>query len=269
MNIKTQLSDNGYVVLKRVLPEEAVNDAKRAILQCSNQQLAICRKVGCDEIHKSLKHLFAADLTRYKKTVASLWRLVDVYNVLQHGSIQDILKKQLDYGQISAAGGQVVHLQSKHLKIPGGYFGLPAHQDFPSVNGSLDGVIVWTPLIDNINNQFPLQIIPKSHKNGLFPTLEDSDIPWEIDKKYYSEQDFISVECSVTDIVIMSTFTIHRSGIVGDNGLKLSCSARFDNVSETSFIDNAYPSAYRRSVDREQHKDNPFLPQFCGTIQAS
>lgn len=262
MNIKSKLDKNGYVIVKDVLPMTTITKAKNAIKASVDQQLTLFDAPKPKNIHDSLQCLFASDPSRYKDTISSLWRLCDIYNVLQHKKIQKILTNELKFPFISIAGGQVVHIQSKKLQIPSGYFGLPAHQDFPSVNGSLDGVIIWTPLIENKGNQFPLQIIPKSHLNGVLPTQTDSDIPWQIATNQYSEGDFISVSCELTDIVIMSTFTVHRSGIEGKSGLKLSCSTRFDNVSERSFIDNGYPSAYIRSVDRELYKTNPYLSAF-------
>ncbi|QTN30431.1 phytanoyl-CoA dioxygenase family protein [Rhodoferax sp. AJA081-3] len=37
------------------------------------------------------------------------------------------------------------------------------HQDYWSVQGSLDGVVVWMPLVDVDKENFPLEVIPQSH----------------------------------------------------------------------------------------------------------
>jgi hypothetical protein len=44
------------------------------------------------------------------------------------------------------------------LKIPGGNFGLVPHQDFPSVQGSLHGALVWLPLVKVDRDNFPLEV---------------------------------------------------------------------------------------------------------------
>jgi ectoine hydroxylase-related dioxygenase (phytanoyl-CoA dioxygenase family) len=143
----------------------------------------------------------------------------------------------------------VVHIQADCLRIPNGYFGLAAHQDFPSVQGSLDGFVVWIPLVDIDKERYPLEVIPESHKEGVLPSIENSDSILEINPGIYNESDFISVECEIGDVVFMSNFTVHRSSQHGNDKLRLACSTRYDNANEKTFIDRCYPSGYQRSVN--------------------
>ena len=142
-------------------------------------------------------------------------------------------------------------MQANSLKIPNGYFGLEAHQDFPSVQGSLDGFVVWVPLVDIDVNRYPLEVIPCSHKNGILPSSENSSASWEIKPECYQEADFVPAICEVGDVIFMSNFTVHRSSKKGDNRLRMACSTRYDNANEEAFIERCYPSAYIRSVERK------------------
>lgn len=143
-----------------------------------------------------------------------------------------------------------MHIQADSLKIPNGYFGLVAHQDFPSVQGSLDGFVVWIPLVDIDANKYPLEVIPRSHKNGVLPSIENSSSSWEIKPECYNESDFVPATCEVGDVIFMSNFTVHRSSQNGDDRLRLACSTRYDNADEETFADRCYPSAYIRTVQR-------------------
>jgi hypothetical protein len=255
---------NGYEVFKGVLNSNELNDAVESLLFCFNSQLEILGLQKEASLYEAMISLHSENIDLFKKVASSLWRCIDVYNLLQHKNIQEILRSRFGYKKISVAGGQVLHFQSKRLIVPGGYFGLPAHQDFPSVNGSLDGVIVWLPLLRNEKYEFPLQLIPGSHKKGVFATVDSGEKPWEIKPDLYCDSEFESVNCELGDIVVMSTFTVHRSGQEGEGGLKLACSSRFDNLGEASFIKNGSPSAYRRTVDREQFKKNPSVSIYRG-----
>lgn len=141
----------------------------------------------------------------------------------------------------------VLHVMSPDLRIPNGYYGTAAHQDWSSTQGSLDCVTVWIALTDIGVGNFPLEVMPGSHKQGLRDgKLNGSVLEIECDDK-----DFIPLECKAGDVVIMSGFLIHRTG-KGD-GFRIAVSQRFDNADEPTFIERGYPCAQKRVVDREIH----------------
>jgi ectoine hydroxylase-related dioxygenase (phytanoyl-CoA dioxygenase family) len=127
-----------------------------------------------------------------------------IYNLLHHENIQNFVKCNFGWNDIVIAGGQVIHIQADSLKIPNGYFGLDAHQDFPSVQGSIDGFVVWVPLVDIDLNRYPLEVIPQSHKNGILPSFEHNDSTWVVKPECYTEADFIPVVCEAGDVIFMS-----------------------------------------------------------------
>ena len=104
----------------------------------------------------------------------------------------------------------VVHIMSDRLKIPGGYFGIAPHQDWPSIQGGLDTITMWVPLLDVGSKQFPIEVIPASHLRGLWEG-EIADNALEI-RKGFVDSDFVSVPVARGDVVIFSGFTVHRTG---------------------------------------------------------
>jgi ectoine hydroxylase-related dioxygenase (phytanoyl-CoA dioxygenase family) len=180
--------------------------------------------------------------------------LLEVYNLGHDPLVIDFLKREFSFGNIVVTGGQVVHIISSRLKIPDGYFGLGTHQDFHSGQGSLDGLVLWVPLVNVDRNMFPVEVIPGSHKKGPLPQVE-LETGWILQPEYYNESDFIPVECEVGDIVILNNFIVHRSSPKGDDRLRLAFSTRFDNGTENTYIERCYPTGYKRIVHRKQLHD--------------
>lgn len=138
----------------------------------------------------------------------------------------------------------VLHVMSPKLRIPDGYYGTAAHQDWPSSQGSLDSMAVWIALTDAGTGNFPLEVIPGSHKLGLLDgKMNGSVLEVECDEK-----EFTPIDCKAGDVVFLSGFTVHRTG--AGSGFRVAVSQRFDNADEPTFIERGYPCAQKRVVDR-------------------
>ena len=241
---------DGYVIAKGVMPADPVQDCLRDLDQLFLDQLQARRQADPGPLFERALALFHADLAQYKKVLASLWRLQSVGNLFAQPCMTAYLKEVFGFGTVFMPGGQSVHLQSHELKIPDGYFGLAAHQDWPSVQGSLDGMVAWVPLCRVGEGSFPLEIVPGSHRRGLrAPTDGNTADKWVVQE--YADHDFVPLSAEPGDVVFFSNFTIHRSGLRGPaRHVRLACSARYDNGAEPSFIERGYPTAYTRGVHR-------------------
>ncbi len=256
-NIKESYNKNGYHIAKSSLDQSQIDNIISSISFVLKQQLRLLsisfaeyEDSDIDGLYNKMSLLFQADLARYIKVIKSLSNLKSVYELFFSRNIKNLLE-QMDIHHSMVPTGPVLHIMSSDLKIPNGYYGLPPHQDYPSMCGSIDAPILWIPLVDIDKNLYPLELIPQSHKKGVLPG-KISENCYEIDNSYYQESDFIKVEVEKRDAVIMSPFTIHRSGLYGkNNNVRISCSIRFDNIEEKNFIERAYPTAYKRVIDRE------------------
>lgn len=245
---------DGFYVAKGLLNYNLITQILKSINKTLTDQLrAASHPEEISDTFHGLKTLHQLDIERYKKVAGALWRKEAVYRLMHDSCITNFLIEKFGWKELFVPGGQVVHIMANELKIPNGYFGLVPHQDFPSVQGSLDGVVVWLPLVDVDKDNFPLEVIPGSHKFGLAPMIGTGTSTWEVDSNWYDEKQFIPVEVEVGDVVFMSMFTLHRSSTNGMDGrYRIAISTRFDNADEPTFIDRAYPTAYIRSVHREQ-----------------
>jgi ectoine hydroxylase-related dioxygenase (phytanoyl-CoA dioxygenase family) len=200
-----------------------------------------------------MQKLFSVDVNAYLAAARHLSKLLSIQDLLLHENIRAFIKN-LGLSLPSVPTSPVVSIMSERLKIAGGYFGLAPHQDWPSMQGSLDAVIVWAPLMDVTAASFPLQVIPRSHAQGLWGGVNTASAR-EIDPRLYGEEDFMPFELRRGDVVFMTTFTVHRTGVMhGVNecsGLRIACNTRIENSAEATFVKRQFPCAYKRTVERE------------------
>jgi ectoine hydroxylase-related dioxygenase (phytanoyl-CoA dioxygenase family) len=139
------------------------------------------------------------------------------------------------------------HLMSGRLRIDQGYFGFEAHQDWTGIQTSLNTVVVWAPFHDIDVSCFPLEIAPGSHKVGLCPgVLENNE--YTLDAQYKRDDAFVPVDVRKGDVVFMSPFTVHRTGLTNSECLRIAASWRYEDAVEDTFVARRYPFAQTRAV---------------------
>lgn len=123
------------------------------------------------------------------------------------------------------------------------------------MQGSLDGCIVWMPLVDIDENSYPLELVPGSHTMGLLETEDHPATPVVTDERI-SDSDFEPVLVKRGELVVISGFTVHRTGEKGDGRVRVAVSCRYNNAAEPTFVARGYASPYRHSYDRNLMVEN-------------
>ncbi|NDF12333.1 MAG: hypothetical protein EB060_05935 [Proteobacteria bacterium] len=250
-------NEQGFCVAKKLLPTAVPLAVLKEVDQLTAMQLKRFGKKAMafkneDTLHENMKLLLSTNLDAYLGVLRHIGKLLSVQEMMCHQKIQEMVKN-LGVELPSMPTNTVVHVMSDELKIPGGYFGVGTHQDWPSIQGSLDSVVIWAPLMDVAEN-FPLQIIPKSHLKGLWDGVNTAHAR-EIPKSAYKESDFVSVEMDRGDVIFFSVFTVHRSGMQHKGkdctGLRIGCNFRYDNCTDPTFAERNFYCAYKRTVERE------------------
>jgi hypothetical protein len=247
-----QFRKDGFYIAKGLLDVRAVDFALNSISRSFGDQLPFHLKSVHADCFSNMQALFTFDLERYKRTAAAVWRKHDIFHLMHHSTVTEFLIEKFGYRDLFLPGGQVVFIMADKLAVPGGYFGLTSHQDYWSVQGSLDGVVVWIPLVDVDKETFPLEVVPQSHLRGVLPLRDPTYQSPEIASDHLKENDFLPIEVQRGDVVFMTLFTVHRSSLKGTAGkFRVALSTRFDNGGEQTYIDRSYPTAYIRNVHRE------------------
>ncbi len=122
------------------------------------------------------------------------------------------------------------------------YYKTPLHQDWSSMQSSMDSLVVWVPLIDVSPKNGSVKLYPKTHKLGVLPFDKDSGFAKvNIDKNLYQP---IQPTLSRGDIVIFSTLLVHESGDIENGEIRWSCHYRYNNLKNSEFINRGYPNPY-------------------------
>lgn len=264
-----QYRREGFVVARHILPREQVDRIFSDMHRLAVQQL---KRFGLphgngetpESVHQDFRRLFAQNLPTYLATLALCAKLASLHELYLHPRIRAFSREiGIEFPVFQTA--PVMHLMSKSLRIPGGYQGFGVHQDWPALQGSLDTVTVWIPFVDIDEDLFTLDIIPRSHADGLKPYSRRDHI-FEVDPDLYNEDDFESVVATRGDVVFMSSFAIHRTSLRGDDRLRVATSMRYENAAEPHFIARAYPFAHKRVVSTELITPNFPSPEQVGAI---
>ena len=119
------------------------------------------------------------------------------------------------------------------------YYKTPPHQDWSSMESSLDSVVVWVPLVDVNKENGSLLIYPGTHKLGPLPFITTEGFA-QVERVGNS----IQPNFESGDIVIFSTLLIHESGDITNNTIRWSCHFRYTNMNNLDFIRRGFPNPY-------------------------
>jgi len=245
----------GFCVVPKVVPEEyihAVHQEAFRVLhqQCQRFELGVQSTNDCQaDCLAAMKVLLQTDVQAYLSTLRLLAKLPSVRRLMSSTQIEAVVRK-MGCSVPTVSESPVFHVISEQLRIPNGYFGFEPHQDWTSIQGALDVMVCWVPLVDVSPTSFPLMLIPKSHKQGMLAG-EIEDNAYKVDQTCIHEDDFIPVVAKAGDIVLMTGWTVHKTGVEGCSGFRLALSNRWEDASEPHFVERNYPCAYKKYVHRE------------------
>ena len=127
-------------------------------------------------------------------------------------------------------------------------FLLPVHQDFPYIQGSLNGITIWVPLFDTYADQGPPAWIPGSHKWGVLKVVEQAS--QGSGAKSFSilngdsivaNHKFESPEVMAGQALLFSTLLVHRSELNTTRLPRLNLQIRFDDALAAESLQRNYP----------------------------
>jgi hypothetical protein len=231
LSLRDRLNKDGYLLIKNGIEKSEIQVNVENLLKFFDES---GRSATLEE---SLKSVLSANNEIYLAKLKEYSTSLDLLVTLTSESIRNVLK-QLEIRDVSVPTSPVIHVSCKDLIVKGGYSGIEPHQDWTSIAGSLDSIVIWVPLTNVGPDDHPVQVIPGSHllgivdgeesKNGVFINVHDDS--------------FIDVCCEPGDLVIFSTFCIHRTKIYG-SGFRIAASIRYNSMSESFYRDNNYPCA--------------------------
>lgn len=246
MNIIESYKKNGYAVLPGFLDRDEVRAIKK---DAQSVFTLMIRKnnipvVSGDEqsFANGLYELFRVNYTDFIGAARAVQHLISMHRFVVSKKIIELLN-EIGLTTPVLCVKPIIYFNSRNLAKIEAHFKTPSHQDWRSMQGSLNSVVVWVPLVDVDISLGAIEFLPGSHLNGLAPTEKDE---WfrRIPENVASSEAFVPEEVRVGDLVVFSAFTIHRSGNNVMDAIRWSIHVRYNDASEATFMDRGMPHPY-------------------------
>jgi phytanoyl-CoA hydroxylase len=240
----------GFVLAKGFFdPEEVrrIHEEAKAVFAAQMRRHRLLPDDDVDEatFTEAMFRLFEVDLPAFANCGKQVQHLISLHRLsLDERIVGALAELGLDFPNVSTR--PVLYFNHPRLAKKEVYWRLSLHQDWRSMQGSLDSTVVWLPLVDIDKSVGALEVIPGSHRRGLLEAdLEDGyghisrAAQAEVD-----ESELVSVEVERGDALFFSTFLLHQSGTNVSDRLRWSCHFRYNNLAEPTFVDRGYPHPY-------------------------
>lgn len=267
----SHFKSEGYCLLSGLLRPEMVDN----LLQDFNGLISLQLQAQGSEpkpfsgeasLLENMEALLQRNVGGYLAAVRHAAKLISLQRLIAADAIVEFLN-QLGMSLPTSPTSPILHVMSEKLKIPDGYYGVAPHQDWTSLQGGLDAITMWVPMMDVSEERFPLEIIPRSDGRGLWKGVTTTQA-LEISPDEYRDSDFVRIPARRGDAVVFNGFIVHRTGLAGCKGLRIASSTRYENSAEPTFIARGYPCAYRRTVQREMITPNfPSAEQVTAALK--
>lgn len=261
---------DGFLLLKGFFREEEIdlvrNEAKEIFaLQMRRHGILGPGAVGEEDFTRGMFELFERDLQAFTNCGKHAQHLVSLHRLSLDERITAALRELgVEFPCVSTR--PVLYFNSQRLAKREVYWRLAPHQDWRSMQGSLDSIVVWVPLVDIDTSLGALEVIPGSHKWGLL----DADI---VDgygnlREPVDAAQAAAVEVEKGDALFFSSFLVHQSGRNTTGAIRWSCHFRYNNLYEPTFIERGFPHPYIYRPQEELITENfPAKAEVARTFQ--
>ena len=238
---------NGYCLKNDFLDREIIdkirNEAKELFaIQIRNKGIEL-NSLGDKDFEPALYELFRTDFNSFIGGAKLCQHTFSMHQLAVSEGLMDNLQHiGLEHPVVCVK--PLMFFNSPHISKIEGHYKTPAHQDWRSMQGSLNSIVIWIPLIDVDRDLGTLEIVPGSHLRGLFDSVEDD---WfrNIPESEIPESEYVSVDVKKGDVLFFSSFLVHRSGNNTSQNVRWSMHFRYNDANERNFIDRKFPHPYK------------------------
>lgn len=238
----------GYLKLNNFLDKNQIDelfiDAKRIFIRqfVEKKYIPIDEEPKGELFNNLMFQLFKENNECFINCGKQVQHLISLHKLsLENKIIEKIQKLGIKSPIISTR--PVLYFNHPDLAKEKVYHTVEAHQDWRSMQGSLNSMVVWIPLIDINKSLGALEILPGSHLHGLRTNNVDHGFGM-VSLTENEKANLKSVEVKVGDILIFSSFLIHQSGNNISNEPRWSCHFRYNDLDENTFIERGFAHAY-------------------------
>ena len=235
--LRNQLNEDGYVILKNFINKDFVNYIKQSSEAIFQIQFDEFGYVG--DFKENMIRLFNEHEDIFKNCGKLIQTgLIPLYQLAFNPELIDYIEALgIDFPNMCTR--PVLYFNHPQLAKEEVYYKSPLHQDWPSMESSLNSLVVWVPLVDVNKENGSIIIYPGSHKQGVLPFKVVGGFA---NVEY--EGTSIQPDMEIGDIAIFSTMLAHKSGDILNDSIRWSCHFRYTDMLEQDFIDRGFPNPY-------------------------
>jgi phytanoyl-CoA hydroxylase len=244
-----QYRNNGFIHLRNFFSKEEINkiydEAKTVFYKQfveMNYTNQIYSEITDFEFNQFLFKLFKDDNERVINCGKQIQHLISLHQLSLNIKIIKLLN-EIGLTSPVISTRPVLYFNHPNLAKSKVYHTVDSHQDWRSMQGSLDSVVIWIPLRDISRDLGALEILPCSHLFGLRTDHIENGFGM-VNLSDEEKSNLVSVEVEAGDILLFSSFLIHQSGNNITNEPRWSCHFRYNNLDEKTFIERKYAHAY-------------------------
>ena len=140
-----------------------------------------------------------------------------------------------------------------HSDLTGNSYGLPWHQDYPSMASSSRALIAWVSVNDCSAETHSIEVAPGRHMEGLLAGQQNA-AGYILAHQEFANSRVLDIRAG--DVLILSPYLPHRTFVnTASSGYKLSFSRRFDDLECPTWPARKFANAYGINVNRELYLD--------------
>ena len=266
--IKNNYDENGFVVLKNIIPQSRLNSLLENIFKLFRKYSEDSELNHMDQPWKS--ELFHKKLIKFRQN-----------DPKSFGAIYDSLKTSLTLTQLVSddivveSVAKFLNVESSDISIsePMCRLDVPSdkrnaldwHQErsfFPQNRDGMNGMVCWIPLTNVTENMGAIHVSPKSHNSGLISTgtnnKKDSTYTTQISvpEEYVKKYEDVVVPVNSGDVVFFNMLLFHRSGNNLSNNVRMAVQGRYHISTAGDFIPFELNNYYNPDIKQKLIEKN-------------
>lgn len=268
--IKKKYNKSGIIKIKSVISKKQANKITHKINEifCNvminkkliNQRIDIFKNTN---ILKRFRLKYPNIFLNLK--LNSIQKLPEVYEIGYSRKILKIIKK-LGLKNPVYSTDPILMMHHKDTNIKGGGDYAPLHQDWRSIQGSVNCIVLWMPLVEIDTKMGSISFVEGSHLLGLLPTKKHS---WfrNINEKYLKNMKLSSIRINKGDCFFFSSFLVHKSFKNKSNKVRLSLQYRYNDLDDDHYLSRSYSTNYIHAKPKKNlnRKDVPSISRIKST----
>jgi ectoine hydroxylase-related dioxygenase (phytanoyl-CoA dioxygenase family) len=258
-DLRTHYAKHGFAAARGLLPKESVtallSDIDRVLCLQSGDKVSSPQRLET-EIHEKLIRLATVDRPRLGSVYDAIRKLTSFWALLGHPSLTTTAAELLGSPLVALAfrGAGI------RLDLPNeDRWRSEWHQEYHSQISSPRGLVAWFSLVPTTLEMGPVEVLDGSHAEGLLPVQcgdplnrsKDYTQTFRIPEpdRFLKKYERTRFTTEPGDLLFLDFFTVHCSGFNRSDRVRVSCQARYFDMTHPTAVDHRWVGGWQDGGD--------------------